>query len=98
MMENKVGSFTGGATGIEIANISLDHPEGRRFLHWTVNHFIQVRAVTGRKIVYSNHVLAKRQQLLKQTGSNEPSDSAYEPPSWSSDEIVAKTSVRCGVH
>src|SRR6476469_8895977 len=54
--------------------------------------------MTGGKIVYPDHVLAEGEQFLKQTGSNEPSHSGYEPNLGSRDEIVAKTSVYRGDH
>jgi hypothetical protein len=79
VVENVVRTFADGAARLQIPDVALHHPELPRADQWVAEDFVQIGAMAGREIVDPDNCLPESEQLLKEVGADEASDSCDDP-------------------
>jgi hypothetical protein len=95
-MQDIINAFARPATIFKHAYVPANEvkPRPLGFRHKLL-HFVEVVAMTGRKIIQPDHTLIQSQQSLKKIRADKASDAGYQPSFWTVDEFTTQIFVSC---
>ena len=98
MMQHVIHALTRGSAYFELANVSFNHSELPGLGERSGKNIVEIGPVTGREVVDTDNVLTEGQQIRKEVGSDEASDTCNEPGFRGGRQTFAKAVVWCGDH
>ena len=96
MMEDEVDAVAGGATGIQIADVTLDEVERAAPIDCRSGRLLQIPSRARREVVQSNHRLTQSQELLDEIGPDETRRAGDQPSPGRPLQLPLEIRIRSG--